>query len=49
MDNTRTRGILRDTLAFGGLGLVGYGVYAIYPPAAFIVIGAVLFVLGVRR
>lgn len=37
---------LRDGFAFGGLALVGYGLYAVYPPAAFIVVGAVLFWMG---
>lgn len=39
---------LRDVIAFGGLGMVGYGVHLIYPPAAFITVGAVLFWLGAR-
>lgn len=39
---------LRDTIAFGGLGMVGYGISMIYPPAAYIVCGAVLFWLGAR-
>lgn len=40
---------VRDALAFGGLGLVGYGLHMIYPPAAFIGIGAALFWLGAGR
>jgi hypothetical protein len=40
---------LRDVLAFGGLALFGYGVHCIYPPAAWILCGAVLFWLGVKR
>lgn len=40
---------VRDVLAFGGLGLLGYGLYAIYPPAAFIAMGALLFWLGAGR
>jgi len=39
---------LRDVIAFGGLGMVAYGVHLIYQPAAFIVCGAVLFWLGAR-
>ena len=39
---------LRDLLAFGGLGLVAYGLLAVYAPAAPIVVGAVLFWMGVR-
>ena len=39
---------LRDLLVFGGLAAIGYGVNMIYPPAAWIVCGAVLFWLGVR-
>lgn len=37
---------LRDVCTFGGLGLVGYGLYAVYPPLAFIVVGAALFWIG---
>lgn len=39
---------LRDAFAFGGLAMVGYGLHAIYPPAAWIVVGAVLFWIGSR-
>jgi len=39
---------LRDAFVFGGLGLVGYGVHAIYPPAAWIVVGTALFWIGQR-
>lgn len=39
---------LRDAIAFGGLGMVGFGLHLIYPPAAYIVCGAVLFWLGAR-
>ena len=41
----------RDLLLFGGNGLLGYGLYTIYPPAAFIVPGAIFVsvaVLGTR-
>lgn len=39
---------LRDAFTFGGLALVGYGLHVIYPPAAFIVVGAALFWIGAR-
>lgn len=39
---------LRDAVTFGGLGMVGYGISLIYPPAAWIVVGTVLFWLGAR-
>lgn len=39
---------LRDAIAFGGLGMLGYGLYLIYPPSAWIVCGGVLFWLGAR-
>lgn len=31
----------QDVLLFGGSGLLGYGLYQIYPPSAFIVPGAI--------
>ena len=40
---------LRDVLVFGGLAMIGNGIAAIYPPAAWIVCGAALFWLGIRR
>lgn len=39
---------LRTTVSLSGLGMVGYGLSLIYPPAAYIVCGAVLFWLGAR-
>lgn len=39
---------LRTTVSLGGLGMVGYGLSLIYPPAAYIVCGAALFWLGAR-
>lgn len=39
---------LHDLFAFGGLALVGYGVYQVHVPSAWITVGAVLFWLGVR-
>lgn len=41
----------REMMLVGGLGLVGYGLFLVFPPAAFIVPGAVLCavaVFGVR-
>ncbi len=40
---------LRDTFVFGGLASVGYGIWQIHQPSAFIAVGAVLFLLGSRR
>lgn len=40
---------LRDVLAFGGLGMVAYGLWLIYPPASWIGTGAALFWLGAGR
>jgi hypothetical protein len=40
---------LRDLLCFGGLGCVGYGLSLVSEPAAWCVVGAVLFWLSVRR
>jgi hypothetical protein len=37
---------LRDAFVFTGLALVGYGLYAIYPPVAFVVVGTALFWMG---
>lgn len=45
----RERGVktsLADGFCLVGLGLVGAGVWMIYPPAALIVVGAALFILG---
>lgn len=39
---------LQDAFVFGGLACVGYGLYCVYPPAAWIVVGGCLFWLGVR-
>lgn len=30
-----------DFMLFGGAGLLGYGLYQVYPPAAFIVTGSI--------
>ena len=40
---------LRDVFAFGGLSAVAYGVAQIHSPSAWIVAGAVVFLLGIRR
>lgn len=36
----------RDVLFFGGLATLGFGVWMIFPPAALIVVGAILTALG---
>jgi hypothetical protein len=33
---------MRDATLFTGLGLLGYGLFQVYPPAGFIVPGAIL-------
>lgn len=40
---------LRDVFVFGGLGATVYGVAGFSAPAAWIVGGVVLFVLGMKR
>lgn len=40
---------LRDVFVFGGLGCAVYGIAQVHQPAAWIVGGATLFWLGVRR
>jgi hypothetical protein len=40
---------LREAFVFGGLGCAAYGLAQIYPPAAWIVSGSVLFYLGIKR
>lgn len=37
----------RDLMLFGGSGLLGYGLYSIYPPAAFVVPGAIFVAVSV--
>ena len=37
---------LRDVLVFSGVSLAAYGAWLIYQPAAFVVAGVALFVLG---
>lgn len=40
---------LRDVFVFGGLAMVGYGLSEVYAPSAWLVVGAALFWLGVRK
>jgi hypothetical protein len=40
---------VHDLFAFSGLGMAGYGLALIFPPLAWIVVGAVLFWLGAGR
>jgi hypothetical protein len=37
-------GVVRDLAGLGGVGLVSYGAWLIYPPAGFIVGGSLLIV-----
>lgn len=39
---------MRDVITFGGLGMLGYGLHLVCPPAAWVVVGCLLFWLGVR-
>jgi len=39
---------LKDLLAIIGIGLLFYGIYLIYPPAAYIALGLGLIYVGVR-
>jgi hypothetical protein len=40
---------LNDVFWIAGLSAVGYGVAQIYPPAAWIICGAALFWMGVKK
>ncbi len=40
---------LRDLFVFSGLGSTGYGLYMVFPPASYILVGVALFWLGIRR
>jgi len=40
---------LRDVFVFGGLGAIGFGVAQMHVPSAWIVVGGVLLLLGLRR
>lgn len=37
---------IRDCFVFGGLGVMGYGLYLFRPWVAFAVCGAILFLIG---
>jgi hypothetical protein len=37
-------GLMRDVVGLGGVGLVSYGAWMIYPPAGFITAGILLIV-----
>ena len=37
---------VKDVFLFGGLGAAAYGVYQIYPPSAYILVGGVFVALG---
>lgn len=39
---------LKDLFVFGGLGFAAYGIYMIYPPAAFILPGLFFVWLGLK-
>jgi hypothetical protein len=39
----------RDVFVFGGLGMVFAGLWEVYPPLAWVVVGSAIFLLGVRR
>jgi len=38
---------IRDFLVIGGLSMLGYGIYIISPPIAFIVCGSIIFLIGI--
>jgi hypothetical protein len=42
-----TRLDVSDALTFMGLALVGYGIYLISFPVALIVVGSILFLIGI--
>jgi hypothetical protein len=37
---------IKDLFFFGGLGAAGVGLWLIYPPAALIVVGGIVFAVG---
>lgn len=37
---------ISDALTIAGLGALAYGLHAVYPPAAWIVTGAILLLVG---
>ena len=40
---------LRDLFVFGGLASLGYGIWQVHVPAAWMVIGLLIFLIGMRR
>ena len=40
---------LNEVFVFGGILISGYGIAQIYEPAAWIVIGTIILLLGLRR
>ena len=40
---------LRDLHVYGGTLLAGFGAYAFYPPAGFLLVGLLLTYFGVRQ
>lgn len=40
---------LRDVVALAGLGMLGYGLWLFWPPAAYMAVGALLFGLAIWR
>lgn len=40
---------IRDVHCYGGMACVAYGLWQVYQPAAWCVVGAVLFWLSVKR
>ena len=38
---------IRDILVFGGLGMLGYGLYLFEPWTAYVVTGVLLMILGI--
>lgn len=38
---------IRDVFLFGGIASAGYGIYQIYPPSAYVVVGGCFIVLGI--
>lgn len=49
LSNIRRWVDVNDFIASLGLGMIGAGLWMIYPPAALIIIGAVLFIIGLLR
>lgn len=40
---------LDDVFVFGGIGLMGYGLYLIYPPVCWITLGVIFMAIGWYR